>query len=221
MFEAANGGTLLIDEIGELDVSLQAKLLRAVERQQVQRIGSSRWVSVSVRLLSATRRDLEAEIQAGRFRDDLYYRLAVARLSVPPLRSRDGDVELLATHLWNKLASGEQAFPTEFLARWQSYRWPGNVRELHNAVLRRFALGQADVWDDGEPDEPLSAEPDLVDGLLRDGVPYTLARRHVLDEFDRRFVTVALQKSGGSVARAAANFGIARRYFTKIKSKSR
>ena len=222
VFEVASGGTLLIDEVGDLDISLQAKLLRAVERQEVQRVGGTRWLKVNVRLLSATRRDLEAEIQAGRFRDDLYYRLAVARLFVPPLRARDGDVELLATHLWNKLAAGTQPFPTEFLARWQSYHWPGNVRELRNAVLRRFSLGQADVWDDAaSADEPLGEEPDLVDGLLRDGVPYTLARRRVLDEFDRRFVTVALQKSGGSVARAAANFGIARRYFTKIKSKSR
>jgi len=222
VFEVANGGTLLIDEIGDLDIALQAKLLRAVERQEVQRIGGSKWIKVDVRLISATRRDLEAEIQAGRFRDDLYYRLAVARLFVPPLRTRDGDVELLATHLWNKLSDGSQPFPTDFLARWQNYKWPGNVRELYNAVHRRFSLGQTEVWDD-EDDRPeaIGQDPNLFDTLLHDNVPYTIARRRVLDEFDRRFVTVALEKSGGSVARAAASFGIARRYFTKIKSKSR
>ncbi len=222
VFEVANGGTLLIDEIGDLDIALQSKLLRAVERQEVQRIGGSKWLKVDVRLLSATRRDLEAEIQAGRFRDDLYYRLAVARISVPPLRSRDGDVELLATHLWNKLSGGTQPFPTDFLARWESYKWPGNVRELYNAIQRRFSLGQSDAWDDGEDESvPVAGDEHLFDTLLRENVPYTIARRRVLDEFDRRFVTVALEKSGGSVARAAASFGIARRYFTKIKSKSK
>ena len=222
VFEVATGGTLLIDEFGDLDIALQSKLLRAVERQEVQRIGGSKWIKVDVRLISATRRDLEAEIQAGRFRDDLYYRLAVARLFVPPLRGRDGDVELLATHLWNKLAGGTLPFPTDFRARWQSYKWPGNVRELYNAINRRFSLGQTDVWDDdADKPEPIGQEANLFDTLLHDNVPYTIARRRVLDEFDRRFVAVALEKSGGSVARAAASFGIARRYFTKIKSKSR
>jgi len=222
VFEVANGGTLLIDEIGDLDIGLQAKLLRAVERQEVQRIGGTKWIKVDVRLVSATRRDLEAEIQAGRFRDDLYYRLAVARLFVPPLRSREGDVELLATHLWNKLSGGKEPFPTEFLARWQSYKWPGNVRELYNAVQRRFSLGQTEVWDDGEGrGDTLGQASDLFDTLLHETVPYTVARRRVLDEFDRRFVTVALERTSGSVAKAAATFGIARRYFTKIKAKSR
>ncbi|MFO0642134.1 MAG: sigma 54-interacting transcriptional regulator [Polyangiaceae bacterium] len=222
VFEVANGGTLLIDEIGDLDIALQAKLLRAVERQEVQRIGGSKWIKVDVRLISATRRDLEAEIQAGRFRDDLYYRLAVARLVVPPLRAREGDVELLSTHLWNKLSGGTVPFPADFLSRWGTYNWPGNVRELFNAVQRRFSLGHSDVWDDSESTpEPVGTGNDLFDTLLHENVPYTIARRRVLDEFDRRFVAVALEKSGGSVARAAANFGIARRYFTKIKSKSR
>lgn len=222
VFEVASGGTLLIDEIGDLDISLQSKLLRAVERQEVQRIGGTKWIKVDVRLISATRRDLEAEIQAGRFRDDLYYRLAVARLFVPPLRSRDGDVELLATHLWSKLSQGNLPFPTEFLARWQSYKWPGNVRELYNAVQRWFSLGQTEVWDDGaDRPEPLGQGNDLFDTLLHETVPYTIARRRVLDEFDRRFVTVALERTSGSVAKAAATYGIARRYFTKIKSKSR
>lgn len=221
VFEAASGGTLLIDEIGDLDVALQSKLLRAVERKEVQRIGSTRWIKVDVRLISATRRDLEAEIQAGRFRDDLYYRLAVARLTLPPLRARDGDVELLATHLWATLSHGQAPFPTEFLARWQGYSWPGNVRELYNAVHRRFALGLHDGLDDEQ--EPASVGPgkDIVDRLLNEGLPYTLARRLVLDDFNRRFVEVALEKSGGSVARAAASFGIARRYFTRIKARAK
>jgi transcriptional regulator with GAF, ATPase, and Fis domain len=221
VFEVANGGTLLIDEIGDLDITLQAKLLRAVERKEVQRVGSTKWVKVNVRLISATRRDLEAEIQAGRFRDDLYYRLAVARLMLPPLRARDGDVELLATHLWAKLSKGEQPFPTDFLARWQSYAWPGNIRELYNAVHRRFALGHFDALGEDEHETPAGADADIVDRLLQEDAPYTIARRQVLDDFNRRFVEIALAKSGGSVAKAAASFGIARRYFTRIKARAK
>ena len=133
-----------------------------------------------------------------------------------------GDVELLATHLWAKVSQGNLPFPTELLARWQSYKWPGNVRELYNAVQRWYSLGQTEVWDDGaDRPEPLGQGNDLFDTLLHETVPYTIARRRVLDEFDRRFVTVALERTSGSVAKAAATYGIARRYFTKIKSKSR
>jgi two-component system, NtrC family, response regulator HydG len=220
VFEAAHGGTLLIDEIGDLDIALQSKLLRAVERKEVQRIGSARWVKVDVRLLSATRRDLEAEIQAGRFRDDLYFRLAVARLRLPPLRDRAGDVELLATHIWRGLSGGAVPFPGDFLPRWSSYAWPGNVRELANAVHRRFALGEGDAFDDDDAPTPLLGSADVIDGLLAEGVPYTSARRRVLEEFNKRFVEVALERSGGSVSKAAASFGIARRYFTRIKARS-
>ena len=219
VFEVADGGTLLIDEIGDLDIGLQAKLLRAVERKEVQRIGSTKWIKIDIRLISATRRDLEAEIQAGRFRDDLYYRLAVARVSVPPLRARDGDVELLASSFWSKLSGGNIPFPRDFLSRWQSYRWPGNVRELANAVQRRFALGQTDMFtDDDAPGIELGAS--VARSLIDQGVPYSIARRRVLDEFERLFVEVALEKSGGSVAKAAAAYGIARRHFTRIKSRS-
>lgn len=219
VFEVADGGTLLIDELGDLDIGLQAKLLRAVERKEVQRIGSTKWIKVDIRLISATRRDLEAEIQAGRFRDDLYYRLAVARVSVPPLRAREGDVELLASALWSRLSEGKLPFPRDFLSRWQSYTWPGNVRELYNAVQRRFALGQSDLFtDEGAPGVALGAS--VARSLIDQGVPYSIARRRVLDEFERLFVELALEKSGGSVAKAAAAYGIARRHFTRIKSRS-
>lgn len=219
VFEVANGGTLLIDEIGDLDISLQAKLLRAVERQEVQRIGATKWTKIDIRLISATRRDLEAEIQAGRFRDDLYYRLAVARLAIPPLRTRDGDVEFLATHFWSRFSGGSVPFPRDFLTRWQSYRWPGNVRELSNAVQRRFALGQGEgLDDDAEPSLDLGAS--VAQTLIEQGVPYSIARRKVIDEFERLFVGMALDKTNGSVAKAAAAYGIARRHFTRIKSRS-
>ncbi|WP_438014150.1 sigma 54-interacting transcriptional regulator [Sorangium sp. So ce315] len=143
VFEEAHGGTLLLDEIGDLDMGLQAKLLRAIQRSEVQRVGSNRWIRVDIRVLAATRRDLEREIQAGRFRDDLFYRLAVARIELPPLRKRHGDVTVLAHHLWRQLAGRGVPFPQGFAERLEDYDWPGNVRELYNAVARRVALGEA------------------------------------------------------------------------------
>ncbi len=139
--EEAHGGTLLLDELGDLELSLQAKLLRVLERSEVQRVGSNRWIKVDTRVLAATRRDLDHEIQAGRFRDDLFFRLAVARIELPPLRRRDGDVTVLAFHFWRHLAGKTAPFPSDFAQRLESYAWPGNVRELYNAVARRVALG--------------------------------------------------------------------------------
>ncbi|WP_437756268.1 sigma 54-interacting transcriptional regulator [Sorangium sp. So ce1389] len=143
VFEEAHGGTLLLDEIGDLDLGLQAKLLRAIQRSEVQRVGSNRWIRVDIRVLAATRRDLEREIQAGRFRDDLFFRLAVARIELPPLRKRRGDVTVLAHHFWRQLAGRGAPFPQGFSERLEDYDWPGNVRELYNAVARRVALGEA------------------------------------------------------------------------------
>ncbi|MDP9033476.1 MAG: sigma 54-interacting transcriptional regulator, partial [Myxococcota bacterium] len=141
VFELADGGTLLIDEVGELEPALQPKLLRALERGEVQRVGGEKWIKVDVRVEAATRRDLDAEVQAGRFREDLYYRLAVGRIELPPLRDRHGDVGLLARHFWRKLDTADQVFPAELAERLEAYRWPGNVRELRNAIARRLALG--------------------------------------------------------------------------------
>src|ERR1019366_2932515 len=129
VFEQAHGGTLLIDEIGDLDLSLQPKLLRAIERSEIRRVGGDRSIKVDVRVLAATRRDLDHEVQAGRFRDDLFHRLAVARIELPPLRRRAGDVPVLARNFWRALGGDEQALTGDLLLRWQDYAWPGNVRE--------------------------------------------------------------------------------------------
>jgi transcriptional regulator with GAF, ATPase, and Fis domain len=140
VFEQADGGTLLLDEIGDLDVALQPKLLRAIERSEIRRVGGTRWIHVDVRVMGATRRDLEREIQLGRFRDDLFYRLAVARVELPPLRERHGDVRFLTRHFWDSVGGGA-AMPHDFFAKLEAYDWPGNVRELRNVVARRLALG--------------------------------------------------------------------------------
>src|SRR5262249_43761560 len=141
VFEQADGGTLLIDEIGDLDATLQPKLLRVLERAEVRRLGSDRPIKVDVRVLAATRRNLDQEVQEGRFRDDLFFRPAVARIELPPLRDRQGDVGVLAQHFWQQLGGRNRAIPYDLLRRWENYGWPGNVRELHNAVARQLALG--------------------------------------------------------------------------------
>jgi transcriptional regulator with GAF, ATPase, and Fis domain len=221
VFEEAHRGTLLIDEIGELDVALQPKLLRALERSEVQRVGSNRWTRVDVRIIAATRRDLDREVQAGRFRDDLFFRLAVGRIELPPLRRREGDVLLLAEHFWRALGGGERPLPRDVAQRFEDYRWPGNVRELHNAVARVLALGDDAARDVGALEQSLggaldvstAVAGDVIDEVLDAGLPLTRAREAVVSEFERRYVERVLARHGGNVARAAEASGIARRYF--------
>jgi two-component system, NtrC family, response regulator HydG len=222
VFELAEGGTLLIDEIGDLDLALQAKLLRAIERGEVQRVGASRWLRTDVRVMAATRRNLDEEVQSGRFRDDLFFRLAVARIELPPLRKRTGDVGLLARHFWRVL-EGAGSPPDQFLQRLESYGWPGNVRELHNAVVRRLSLGELDRMEGaGEPSAtPADAKPasDTIEGILARELPFPRARDEVVSEFERRYVERVLARYGGNVTRAAAASGIALRYFQVIRSR--
>jgi two-component system, NtrC family, response regulator HydG len=143
IFEEADGGTLLIDEIGDLDLGLQSRLLRAIQQKEVRRIGGSRWQKVDVRVIAATRRDLDVEVANGRFRDDLFFRLAVGRIQLPPLRDRLGDIELLARHFW-AIHSRNETFPEEILERLEGYSWPGNVRELANTMARLAAFGNTE-----------------------------------------------------------------------------
>jgi hypothetical protein len=117
VFEQAHGGTLFIDEIGDLDLALQPKLLRALERSEVRRLGADRWIQVDVRVIAATRRDLDREVQVGRFRDDLFHRLTVARIELPPLRRREGDVRVLARHFWRQLGGAASALGEDLLRR--------------------------------------------------------------------------------------------------------
>ncbi|CAN5921947.1 hypothetical protein BH11MYX4_BH11MYX4_69180 [soil metagenome] len=219
LFEEANGGTLFIDEIGDLDISLQAKLLRALERKEVRRVGSSNIVKLDVRIVAATRRDLDREVQARRFRDDLFYRLAVARIELPPLRKRQGDVAFLTRFLWLRMGGDEPALSPDVIQRFESHDWPGNVRELANAVARQLALGDFEVpLRTGElPSQ--STAVDVIDRIVKSGQALPLARQAVLDEFERRYVEHMLAEHGGNVTRAAAASGIGRRYFQMVRAK--
>jgi DNA-binding NtrC family response regulator len=218
VFEQAHGGTLLIDEIGDLELTLQPKLLRALERSEIRRVGGDRWIKVDIRVLAATRRDLDREVEAGRFRDDLFFRLAVARIELPPLRERTGDIEVLTRHLWRQL-EGKGEPPYEFLRRLERHTWQGNVRELANAVARYLALGDAERVETRP--EPTKRAPPTAEELELYSLPFRLARDRALATFEREYVQRLLARHGGNVTRAAEASDIGRRYLTTLASRQR
>jgi transcriptional regulator with GAF, ATPase, and Fis domain len=226
VFEQADGGTLLIDEIGDLDLAMQPKLLRAIERGEIQRVGGERWIKVDVRIIAATRRDLDAAVQAGSFRNDLFFRLAVGRIELPPLRDRHGDIPLLARHFWRALG-GVGEMPDDQVARLETYTWPGNVRELHNIVARQIALGELATVPTAPPSRPSpELDPatevqggDVVTRVLERDLPLIRARDEVVEEFERLYVARVLAKHGGNVTKAAIASGIGRRYFQMIRAR--
>jgi DNA-binding NtrC family response regulator len=224
VFEQAHGGTLFIDEIGDLEVSMQPKLLRALERGEIRRVGASQLVRVDVRVIAATRRNLDRAVQEGTFRDDLFHRLAVGRIALPPLRKRRGDIAILARQFWSELAP-RVPMPAHLLERWESYDWPGNVRELKNAVARQLAMGDltADVGQAARTDSDagLESAEHAIRDVLRSRLPFSVARLRLLEELQKAYVERALAEHDGSVERAAAALGIGRRYFHILKTGKR
>jgi DNA-binding NtrC family response regulator len=215
VFEQAHGGTLMIDEIGDLDLRLQPKLLRAIERSEIRRVGGEKPIRVDVRILAATRRDLDREVEAGRFRDDLFHRLAVARIELPPLRDRKGDVAELTAAFFHDLGGDpSELMRSELFARWLAYRWPGNVRELRNAVMRYAALGELGEFAELATREPEGA--DVIAEILAQGLPLAASRKLIVELFEQRYVDHVLAKHGGVVAHAAKAAGIARRHFYRV-----
>ena len=215
VFRAAAGGTLFLDEVAEIPLALQAKFLRAVEQREVTPLGASLPVPVDVRLIAATNRELEVEARAGRFRLDLFYRLNVVHIEMPPLRARPEDIPLLAEHFIQRFSRQYQVAPkrlaAETLERLRAHGWPGNVRELQNAIERAFALSTADVItvEDLPPAVRGYAPPEAA-ALDSTEVP-TLA------EMERRLITAALRRSGGNKNEAARMLGIDRqRLYRKI-----
>jgi DNA-binding NtrC family response regulator len=223
VFEEADGGTLLIDEIGDLDLPLQAKLLRALDKGEVRRVGGGKWIKVNVRVIAATRRDLDRAVAQGRFRDDLFHRLAVARIELPPLRERAGDVPLLVRQFASDMGAAPDDVEAEIEKRFSDYAWPGNVRELRNAVASYIALG-----DDWRPPHSSPSQPppsagapsaDWIDALVVEKMPYPVARRRALAEFERRYIERMLAEHGGNVAQAARASGLGVRYFRLVKAR--
>ena len=207
-FELAHGGTLFLDEIADLDGGAQAKLLRVLEEGVVERVGGETPVSVDVRVVAASNRDLEAEVRAGRFRDDLLYRLDVVPIRMPPLRERLDDVPLLVEHALHRLRRRQgmrpPAFPEEALDRLARYPWPGNVRELMN-VVERLAILVSGPEVRAEDVSALLPErgprrAGANEGSAEAGGPRSLRER--LDDYERRLLTEALADAGGNVAEA-------------------
>jgi two-component system response regulator GlrR len=215
VFEAAHGGTLFLDEIGELPLDVQSKLLRAVETRKVRRLGSTKVVASDVRIIAATNRDLATEVNRGTFRSDLFYRLSVAKLSVPALRERRDDIPLLVEHFLRQLTASwggrEPRLPDDFAARAQRHAWPGNVRELRNAVERACLL----------PNHPqLGFEaPPKKEGTFGDvdiDVPFKVAKQKLVDEFDRKYLEALLEAHDNNISAAARAAGIERMSIYKM-----
>jgi two-component system response regulator GlrR len=212
-FEEATGGTVFLDEIGELPVELQPKLLRVLEKKHIQRVGSSQIHPVDVRIVAATNRDLRQMVNAGTFREDLYYRLAVVRVRLPPLRERPEDIPAVVTHLLEAFGAGGAARARlespELLQTLSRSAWPGNVRELRNAIERALVLDQTVVVSE-TPSRPVGFGP--VDS----SVPYEEARQRAQRDFERRYLSALLEAHRGNVSNAARAAGIGRVYLHRL-----
>jgi two-component system response regulator AtoC len=232
-FELADGGTLFLDEIGEIPVEMQVKLLRAIQESEFERVGGLKTIKVDVRLVTATNRDLEQEIARGNFREDLYYRLNVVPLQIPPLRLRKGDIPLLVRHVIKKfnerLKKTISGISDDALAALETHAWPGNIRELENVLERTILFLKGDRIERADlqlstaaPAEPLPArtitgpqpgdepaevadEDGEVSGSLKDAVRAETAR------VERELIVKALEETGGNVTQAARLLKISRK----------
>ena len=206
-FELADGGTLFLDEIGDMSLKTQAKVLRVLQEQTFQRVGGQQTIKVDVRVIAATNKNLESEIAAGTFRSDLYYRLNVLPIEVPPLRSRSNDVVLLAEHFLRRYAA-ESGFPKKRLsagaaAKLKAYHWPGNVRELRNVIERLAILVPGEVIDVEDVQLGARTEPAA-------GIATNLPLREARDEFEKQYILARLREFAGNVSRTADALGVER-----------
>jgi transcriptional regulator with GAF, ATPase, and Fis domain len=224
-FERAAGGTLFLDELGELPLDLQPKLLRVLEAREVRRVGGAKTIPIDVRVIAATTRDLPREVREGRFREDLYFRLAVVAVSVPPLRDRLEDVPLLARRMLDaRTADAPLELADEVVARLGAHEWRGNVRELRNVLDRAAFLADASGervirWVD--LGDELSAPGEGPDDVFRfrGGTSYREARARVDSLFERRFFTWLLERHGGNASAAAREAQMDRKYLAEIARK--
>jgi two-component system NtrC family response regulator len=219
-FEAASGGTIFLDEIGDLPAEVQVKLLRVLQERTIERVGSTRPIPVDVRVISATHRDLPEEVQAGRFREDLYYRLAVVQLEIPALRSRRADIPRLVEHFaerYGEMAGATKVFSSEAMDLLVRYDYPGNVRELENIVQRALVLARGDAVT--RHDLPDSVREGFSEGGLFPENPLSLPAQ--VAELERKMIEDALEEESGNQSRAADRLGISERTLRYKLSKIR
>ncbi len=216
-FEEAHGGTLFLDEIGEMPLSMQPKLLRAIESRAVRRVGASTLTPVDVRIVAATHRTLARSVNEGTFREDLFYRLAVVEVELPPLRARRGDVTLLANRFFRKIAPPNTRLSSDVLGQLEARSWPGNVRELRNHVERAVAMGE--LRDEAAPPSvaspPRSFVPEGLESLVPLSLPLKEAREKWTEAFESIYVRAMLAETHGNVTRAAERAGVSRRFLQR------
>lgn len=212
VFELADGGTLFLDEIGELPLELQPLLLRALEQREIKRLGASAPRTVNLRVIAATHRDLVRDVQRGTFRADLFHRLSVTQVTLPPLRDRPEDIELLVDELLARMALAPQLVSPSTRALLRGYDWPGNIRELRNVVERVVSLGEA-----GLPPgiRPVPAADDAPSGPL----PFKEAKQRLLSDFERDYLIDLMARCEGNVTHAAREAGIDRVHLHKLVKK--
>lgn len=245
LFEAANGGTLFLDEVGELPVSMQVKLLRAIQERVFRKVGGTDDIRVDVRIIAATNRDLEAAVAKGTFREDLYYRLNVLLIKTPPLRERVGDVRLLAQRFVQKFTTKQKkeikGISERALLALENYGWPGNVRELENVIERAVTLENGDeicvealpgairskaplavTSMDGESSQvpgsngALNKAPQFIQVPAPDFTQGEVKLREIVGKIERAYALAALEKSGGKKKEAAALLGVTLKEFARI-----
>jgi DNA-binding NtrC family response regulator len=210
-FEEATEGTIFLDEIGELDISLQAKLLRVLQEREIVRLGTNKRFKVNFRLVSSTNRDLKKEVEAGRFREDLYYRLNVIKIDVPPLRERKEDIPLFVSEFLNSFSIRENrpfSLSNDVLESLISYEWPGNVRQLKNVIESVVVLAK-----DGRI--TISELPEEFCSRLQRMTPSDKEAVKPLKVLERQAISDALQLYGGNISKAARELGISRKTFYK------
>jgi DNA-binding NtrC family response regulator len=228
-FEQADGGTIFLDEIGELDLALQPKLLRVLENREIKRVGGDRTIPVNVRVVAATNRDLRQMVNEGTFREDLYYRLSVVQIELPPLRERPEDVPLLVEHFLADVAArrwpGEKrkfTVTAEAMARLRAYPWPGNIRELKNTVERGASLadgmelGVRDLMPSSQKTPPIPLPGGNAEQFVEQGLPFKEAKQRVLDAFEAAYLKALLDKYGGNVTRSANAAGLTRYHLREL-----
>jgi len=221
LLSESDKGTAFFDEIGELPGPLQAKLLRVIQEQTFVPVGKTTRISIDTRFICATNRDLELEVNAGRFRRDLFYRLAVIHIELPPLRDRGDDIILLANHFLQQLQSGERrihGISDEALEILREYNWPGNIRELRNAVERGLAMARGDYITPADlPKSIHSAAARTRPGRERNSV--AASRANTLDDAERDYIISLLRKNSGNVSRSAMQAGLSRQGLHKLLKK--
>jgi two-component system response regulator HydG len=218
-FEAAHGGTIFLDEIGDISPAIQAKLLRVLQDREFERVGSNRTLRVDVRILAATNQDLEAAVRNRRFREDLYYRLNVITIPIPPLRERREDIPLLAHHFLRISAAKNnkalEGFTPEALDLLERYPWPGNVRELENAIERAVVLSRGHLIEPKDLPEAITGQ-----GPGEGERAITIPLGTPLEEVEQRLIEATLEQTRGDKTLAAKLLGIASRtIYRKLKQK--